>query len=91
LNSIKVNKKKTLTPKWDWQGTTRLTNIEIRYSLNKKNKWKTVTVGANDTSKKIKKLKKGKKYNFQIRGYKTVSGKKYYSSWSGTKTSGKVK
>ena len=31
----------------------------------------------------IKKLKAKKTYYVRIRSYKTVNGKKYYSSWSG--------
>ena len=38
------------------------------------------------TSKKITKLKAKKKYYVQIRTYKTVSGKNYYSSWSRVKS-----
>ena len=34
----------------------------------------------------IKKLKAKKKYYVQVRTYKTVSGKKYYSKWSKKKT-----
>ena len=37
-------------------------------------------------SKKIKKLKAKKKYQVRVRAYKTVSGKKYYSKWSGIKS-----
>ncbi|MGI6170795.1 MAG: hypothetical protein ACOYIC_03550 [Butyricicoccus sp.] len=37
-------------------------------------------------SKKVTKLTAKKKYYVRIRTYKTVSGKKYYSSWSKAKT-----
>ena len=44
---------------------------------------KTTTVkGYKYTGKKITKLKAKKKYYVQVRTYKTVSGKNYYSSWS---------
>ncbi len=44
---------------------------------------KSYTVTSNSTvSKKITKLTGGKKYYVRIRTYKTVSGTKYYSSWS---------
>ena len=33
-----------------------------------------------------KNLKAKKKYYIRVRTYKTVSGKKYYSTWSKTKT-----
>jgi len=44
---------------------------------------KTMTVmGYKKVSKKIRKLKGGKKYYVRIRTYKTVNGTKYYSRWS---------
>ena len=52
----------------------------------KKNK-KTVTIKKQKTTKKtVKKLKVKKKYFVRIRTYKTVNGKKVYSSWSKAKT-----
>ena len=42
--------------------------------------------GYKKTSKKVTKLKAKKKYYVRIRTYKTVSGTKYYSEWSKTKT-----
>ena len=48
---------------------------------------KTKTVkGYKYTSKKITKLSAKKKYYVQVRTYKTVSGKTYYSSWSSVKS-----
>ena len=40
---------------------------------------------ANTLKVTISKLKKSKTYYFQARAFKTVNGKKYYSSWSGKK------
>ena len=52
----------------------------------KKNK-KTVTIKKQKTTKTtVKKLKAKKKYFVRIRTYKTVNGKKVYSSWSKAKT-----
>ena len=48
------------------------------------------SVQASNT-KKIKKLKKGKRYYVQVRSIKTISGAKYYGAWSKTKLSGKIK
>lgn len=42
--------------------------------------------GCKYTSKKIIKLKAKKLYYVQVRTYKTVNGKKYYSSWSSRKS-----
>lgn len=60
---------------------------EIRYSLKKTMKSaKKVTIKkANTLTATISKLKKSKTYYVQARAYKTVNGKKYYSSWSGKK------
>lgn len=60
---------------------------EIRYSLKKTMKSaKKVTIKKANTLKvTISKLKKSKTYYVQARAYKTVNGKKYYSSWSGKK------
>ena len=47
---------------------------------------KTVTVkGAKKTTKTIKKLKNKKTYYVQVRTYKSVDGKRYYSKWSKAK------
>ena len=52
----------------------------------KKNK-KTVTVKKNKTtSANVSSLKAKKKYFVRVRTYKTVNGKKIYSSWSKVKT-----
>ena len=52
----------------------------------KKNK-KTVTIKKQKTTKTtVKKLKAKKKYYVRVRTYKTVNGKKVYSSWSKAKT-----
>jgi uncharacterized protein YjdB len=93
INSIAVGKKKSkaLTVKWTKQGSKKLTKVQLRYRVKGTSKWKTVTLAPSTKSKKVAKLKVGKKYQFQIRGYKKVSGKKYYSPWSGVKTSGKVR
>ncbi len=73
--------------KWKKQ-TTQVTGYEIRYSTNKnfKSAKNAVVKKAKTTSKTFSKLKAKKKYYVQIRTYKTVGGKKYYSSWSKAKT-----
>ena len=78
---------KAFTVKWKKQAT-QTTGYQIQYATNSKftSGVKTVTVSKNTTtSKKITKLKAKKTYYVRIRTYKTVSGKKYYSSWSGYK------
>lgn len=58
-----------------------VSGYEVQYSLKKKfSGAKTKTMRA--TAKKLKKLKKGKKYYFRIRTFVENNGKKYYSDWS---------
>ena len=47
---------------------------------------KTLTLSSNSRSKKIKGLKRRKKYYIRIRAYKVISGKIYYSNWSAKKS-----
>ena len=84
--------KKAFTVKWKKQSakmaTSTINGYQIRYSTSSKMtnaKYKTVK-GYKYTSKKITKLKAKKKYYVQVRTYKTVSGKNYYSSWSSIKS-----
>ena len=84
--------KKAFTVKWKKQSskmaTSTITGYQIRYSTSSKmTSAKTKTVkGYKYTSKKITKLSAKKKYYVQVRTYKTVSGKTYYSSWSSVKS-----
>ena len=67
--------------------TTQTTGYQIQYSTDKNFKKgnKTLTLSNKTTSKKVTKLKSGKKYFVRIRTYKTVGGTKYYSAWSKSK------
>jgi len=86
ISSLKAKKTK-LTVKWK-KNTTQTTGYQIKYSRYSSMKSsKTVTVSSNKTTSKSNiTLKKNQKYYVQIRTYKTVSGKKYYSAWSKYKT-----
>ncbi len=77
--------------KWKKQAL-QTTGYQIRYSLKSNmSSSATYTVKGNGkTTQSITKLKANKKYYVQIRTYKTVNGKKYYSSWS-SKTTVKTK
>ena len=84
--------KKSFTVKWKKQ-KSQVDGYEITYSISSKfpkKKTKTVTVGKGISSKKISKLKTGKKYYVRIRPYKTIKvqggKKKLYAGWSKTKT-----
>lgn len=83
LSSVKRTSANKISVKWKKNDKTD--GYEICYSTDKKfpsSKTKTIRVGKNSvTSKTISGLKKGKTYYIKIRGYRTVSGKKYYSTW----------
>jgi hypothetical protein len=91
---VKIKKPKTgkkkVTAKWTANKT--FDGYQVSYKIKGKGKWKKVTAKGASTSKKvIKKLKKGKKYQIKVRGYKTINGAKVYGKYSKTKTTGKVK
>lgn len=78
---------KAFTVKWS-KKTTQTTGYQIQYSL-KKDFTDATVVSVKDntvTSKKVTKLKAGKKYYVRVRTYKKVSDKNYYSGWSEAKT-----
>ena len=76
-----------LTVKWAKQ-SKQVTGYQVRCSLNPSMASpKSKTVKSYKTTKTtVSKLKKKKTYYVQVRTYKTVSGKKYYSDWSSIKT-----
>lgn len=87
LGKTKIKKlkkgKKSFTVKWKRQKAGKV-GYQVRYSLKKsmkKAKVKTVKKNAK-TKLKVKKLKKKKRYYVQVRTFKKIAGKKYYSAWS---------
>lgn len=80
-----VAKSRGFTVKWKKQRKST-SGYQIQYSTSRRFAKKTAvtkTVKKNSTTKlTVKKLKAKKKYYVRIRTYKTVGGKKYYSSWS---------
>lgn len=85
ISSLTAGSKK-FTVKWKKQAT-QTTGYQIQYSTSSSfASAKTVNISKNSTtSKVISKLAAKKKYYVRIRTYKTVNGKKYYSSWSAKK------
>lgn len=82
LKKLKAGKK-AFTVSWTKKAYS---GYQIRYSLKSSMKSATYkSVSASKTSLKVKKLKTRKKYYVQIRTYKTVDGKKCYSTWSSAK------
>ncbi len=84
-SSTKSTSKKTLTVKW-----TKVANAsgyQVTYSTKSNFKGaKTVNVSYKSSSKKLTKLSSKKKYYVKVRAYTTISGKKYYGSYSSKKT-----
>lgn len=75
--------KKAFTVYWKKQ-SSQTSAYQIRYSLYK-SMAKAKTITTTKTYKKVTKLKSKKTYYVQVRTYKTVGGKRYYSSWSSRK------
>ena len=84
--------KKQMKVKWRKASKAqKITKYQVRYRIKGTTKWKTKTYKASASTATIKGLKKNKKYQVQVRSYKSVSKVKYYSKWSATKTSKKIK
>ena len=87
ISSVKAGSKKIAAK---WKKVSVCTGYEIQYSTNSKfksSKTKKSTInGRKNTNKTIKQLKRKQKYYVRIRAYTTVSGKKYYGSYSKVKT-----
>ena len=84
-SATKSKAKKKLTVKWA-KVAGGVTKYQVRYRVKGTSSWKSVTVKASKSSTTLKKLKSGKKYQVQVRAYKTVSGTKYCGTWSTAKT-----
>jgi len=84
--------KKSMKVTWTKvSNTQKVTGYQVHYRVKGKTTWKTKTFTSKYSSATIKSLLKGKKYQVQVRSYKTVSGVKYYSAWSAVKTSAAIK
>ena len=87
--SVKKSKAKKGSVELTWSKTKGVKGYEIQLATDKKFKKnkKTVTINKQKATKTtVKKLKAKKKYYVRIRTYKTVNGKKVYSSWSKVKS-----
>ena len=69
----------------------KVSKYQVRYRIKGTSTWKSVSVSPSKSSVTLTKLKKGKVYQVQVRSYKTVSGVNYYSAWSASKYSKKIK
>ena len=86
IKKVKGSKKAVATT---WTKVSGVKGYQVQVATDKKFKKnkKTVTIKKQKTTKKtVKKLKAKKKYYVRVRTYKTVNGKKVYSSWSKIKS-----
>ena len=82
--SLKSKKTKQLT--YTWNKDSNASGYEIQYGTSSsfsKNKTKSCIISKNSTkSKTFSSLQKKKKYYVRMRSYKTIDGKRQFSSWS---------
>ena len=73
-----------------WNKVSKQNNgYQLQYATNSKftTGMKKVNITSYKTvTRKVTKLKAGKKYYVRVRTYRTVGGKTYYSKWSKAKT-----
>lgn len=82
VSSVKSSASKTAVVKWT--KNAKASGYQIRYTTG--STAKTVTVRSAATlNTTLKKLSKNQTYSIQVRSYKKVSGKNYYSAWSSAK------
>ena len=79
--------KKALAVTWNKVSGVKGYQVQVATDKKFKKNKKTVTIKKQKTTKTtVKKLKAKKKYYVRVRTYKTVKGKKVYSSWSSVKS-----
>ena len=84
VSSLKAKSKKrkfTVT----WKKNAGADGYQVQYKLSSAKKFSDLKKATTKAKVVSKKLKKGKKYIFQVRTYKTVNGKKLYGKWVKTK------
>lgn len=83
ITLVKAENNSSIVLKWK-KKRRQVSGYQIRYSkYSKMNKAKTLRINSPEKTKQtISNLKENSKYYFQIRTYKIVKGKFYYSKWS---------
>ena len=84
ISSAKSSAKKKITVKY--KKVTGASGYQIAYQKSGSKKWTYTTVSSKSASKTLTKLTSKKNYKVKVRAYKTVSGKKYYGTYSAAKT-----
>ncbi len=84
ISSVKAGPKRVSVA---WKKQTNISGYEVYMSTKKSGGYKKVkTISKSSTTRYVKTgLKKGKKYYFKVRAYKTVKGKKIYGEFSSIK------
>ena len=80
VSGLKVTSKK-LKATAKWKKTAGVTGYQVVYKLKGAKKFKTLA-STKSLKAATKKLKKGKKYQFKVRAYTVVAGKKVYGPYS---------
>ena len=68
-----------------WGKNAKANGWQVKYALGDEEKTVTISSGSTVT-RKITGLKKGSSYKVYVRSFRTVSDKKYFSTWSAYKT-----
>lgn len=77
-SSLKVSSRGTASLKLNWSKVSGASGYQLQRKSG--NSWKNVTTTSSNTAT-VSNLAAGRTYQFRVRAYKTVSGKKCYSSW----------
>ena len=80
VSGLKVTSKgRKFTVKWG--KNSKAEGYQVQYKLKGAKTFKNLKKTTTKVSVKSKKLKKGKKYQFRVRPYKTINGNKIYGKW----------
>jgi hypothetical protein len=63
----------------------RISNYEVRYRVRGMSRWRKRTYAPPLSTATIKNLRRHRRYEVQVRSYKRVAGRRYYSQWSNVK------
>ena len=91
VSSIAVGTKQMKVTWTKVSAAQKVTKYVVSYREKGTSIWTWKEFSATKSSGTIKGLTKGKKYDVQVRSYKTISGINHYSAWSPTKTSAAIK
>ena len=69
----------------NWSKNPLVSGYQIQYAIDKKFSKSVKTKDISNNSYTISSAKKNRTYYVRIRGYRTISDKKYYSAWSNVK------